>query len=256
MDVKSSTSIPVRGARYVRFVTRVISGLLTVAFLFPFYGRERRWLAVSRWSYRIVSIAGIDVEVRGDIPVSGSRVLGVVNHISWLDIQVLHSVWPVRFVAKSEIRKWPAIGWLSARTGTLFIDRSTRRRSTRINQSIHQAFDDGDAVAVFPEGTTSRGDELQRFHASLLQPAIDEEAFISPIAIRYLDVNGNIEFAVAYVDDMSLMESIAAIVKVQRIRAVVQFLPPIDSKGQTRRELAAAAHASVAAALKLPPADN
>jgi len=230
--------------------------LLTVALLFPFYGRERRWLAVRRWSHRIVSIAGIEVEVRGVIPASGSRVLGVVNHISWLDIQVLHSVWPVRFVAKSEIRKWPAIGWLSARTGTLFIDRSTRRRSTRINQSIHQAFSDGDAVAVFPEGTTSRGDELRRFHASLLQPAIDEEAWISPVALRYLDADGNIEFAVAYVDDMSLMESISAIVKVARIRAIVQFLPPIDSKGQTRRELAAAAHASVASALNLPPAEG
>lgn len=256
MDLKLSTSFPERCVRYIRFVVQVLAGLLTVAFLFPFYGRERRWLAVRRWSHGIVSIAGIEVEVRGDIPDSGTRVLGVVNHVSWLDIQVLHSAWAVRFVAKSEVRKWPAIGWLSARTGTLFIDRSTRRRSTRINQSIHKAFDDGDAVAVFPEGTTTRGDELLRFHASLLQPAIDEEALLCPVAIRYLDMVGNIEFAVAYVDDMSLMKSIAAIVKVPRIRAVVEFLPVIDSKGRTRRELAAAAYASIASALNLPPAGS
>jgi 1-acyl-sn-glycerol-3-phosphate acyltransferase len=256
MELKASTSFPVRCARYVRFVVRVLSGLFTVAFLFPFYGRARRWQAVKRWSHGIVSIAGIEVTVHGDIPKSGTRVLGVINHVSWLDIQVLHSVWAVRFVAKSEVRKWPAIGWLSARTGTLFIDRSTRRRSTRINQSIHQAFAEGDAVAVFPEGTTTRGDELLRFHASLLQPAIDEEASIIPVAIRYLDPAGNIELAVAYVDDMSLMKSIAAIVKVPRIRAEVSFLPAIDSKGRTRRELAAAAHASIATALNLPAAHS
>jgi 1-acyl-sn-glycerol-3-phosphate acyltransferase len=256
MDQKASTSFPAQCVRYVRFVVQVLSGLLTVAFLFPFYGRQRRWRAVQRWSHGIVAIAGIEVEVIGDIPKPGSRVLGVGHHVSWLDIQVLHSVWAVRFVAKSEVRKWPAIGWLSARTGTLFIDRSTRRRSTRINQSIHQAFADGDAVAVFPEGTTTRGDELLRFHASLLQPAIDEQALLSPVAIRYLDMAGHIERAVAYVGEMSLMESIAAIVKVPHIRAEVQFLPPIDSRGRTRRELAATAHANIASALKLPPADS
>ena len=253
MGLEASASFSVRCVRYVRFVLQVLSGLMTVAFLFPFYGRERRWQAVQRWSHGIVSIAGIEVEVVGDVPESGTRVLGVVNHVSWLDIQVLHSVWAVRFVAKSEVRNWPAIGWLSARTGTLFIDRSTRRRSTRINQSIHQALAAGDAVAMFPEGTTTSGDVLLRFHASLLQPAIDEEALLVPVAIRYLDAAGHTERAVAYVDEMSLMDSIAAIVKVPRIRARVQFLPPIESRGRTRRELATIAHGKIAAALNLPP---
>ncbi len=251
-----STSFLTRCVRYIRLVVQVCSGLLTVAVLFPFYGRERRWRAVQRWSHGIVAIAGIEVEVSGNIPISGARTLGVVNHVSWLDIQVLHSLWAVRFVAKSEVRRWPAIGWLSARTGTLFMDRSTRRRSTRINQSIHQAFADGDAVAVFPEGTTTCGNDLLRFHASLLQPAVDEEASLSSVAIRYVDTAGNVECAVAYVGDMSLMESLARIVRVPRIRAEVRFLPLIDSRGRTRRELAAIAHASIASALNLPPKDS
>jgi 1-acyl-sn-glycerol-3-phosphate acyltransferase len=256
MHLKASTSFQERCVRYIRLVVQVCSGLFTVAVLFPFYDRERRWRAVKRWSHGIVAIAGIEVEVSGDIPKSGTRTLGVVNHVSWLDIQVLHSVWAVRFVAKSEVRKWPAIGWLSARTGTLFIDRSTRRRSTRINHSIHEAFADGDAVAVFPEGTTTCGGELLRFHASLLQPAVDEEASLSPVAIRYVDMEGNVERAVAYVGDMSLMESLARIVRVPRIRAEVHFLPVIDSRGQTRRELATIAHASIASALNLSPTDS
>ncbi|NIO42069.1 MAG: 1-acyl-sn-glycerol-3-phosphate acyltransferase, partial [Burkholderiales bacterium] len=78
-------------------------------------------------------------------------------HVSWLDIVVLHSLWNVRFVAKSEVRHWPLIGWLSVRTGTLFIERSSRRHLAQINRDIHQVFAEGDAIAVFPEGTTTGG---------------------------------------------------------------------------------------------------
>ena len=155
-------------------------------------------------------------------------------------------------MAKSEVRRWPLIGWLSARTGTLFIERGSRRHAARINLAIHDAFAQGDAVAVFPEGTTTRGDELLRFHASLLQPAVDEEALIVPVAIRYADEEGNLELAAAYVGETTLMQSLAQIVRVPRIHAEVRFLPAIESRGRTRRELAQLSHARIAAALKLP----
>lgn len=256
MEHDASTPIAVRCLRYFLLVVQLLLGLLTVAFLFPFYDRARRWRAVQKWSRGVVRYAGVAVTVRGEVPRPGTRVLGVANHVSWLDIQVLHSVWNVRFVAKSEVRQWPLIGWLSARTGTLFVDRANRRHAARINQSIHQAFADGDPVAVFPEGTTTRGDQLLRFHASLLQPAVDEAALVVPVAIRYADAEGNLQTAAAYVGDMSLMQSLAAIIRVRRIYAEVRFLPVIDSRGQTRRELARASHASVASALKLPAAHS
>lgn len=242
--------------RYVLLVVHLVRGLFTVALLFPFYGRMRRWRAVQKWSRAIVQSTGIEVSVIGEIPARNTRVMGVANHVSWLDIQVLHSVWHVRFIAKSEVRRWPFIGWLSARTGTLFIERANRRHAAHINQSIHHAFAEGDAVAIFPEGSTTRGDELRRFHASLLQPAVDEGAAIVPVAIRYSDANGNLEMAAAYVDDMSLMQSIAAIVRTPRIYASVRFLAPIEAHGRNRRELAQLSHAAIAAALKLPVADN
>ena len=207
---------------------------------------------MQKWSRGVVRSAGVGVRVKGTVPEHGARIMAVSNHVSWLDVQVLHSVWNVRFVAKSEVRRWPFIGWLSARTGTLFIDRANRRHAARINSDIHQAFADGDAVAVFPEGTTTRGDKLLRFHASLLQPAIDAQALIVPVAIRYTDDAGNRHPAAAYVDDMSLMESLAAIVRAPLICAEVHILPAIQTQGRTRRELAQASHASIAAALSLP----
>ena len=254
MSGESSTSILQRCTRYAGLVLRLASGLLTVAFLFPFYDRARRWRAVQKWSRGVVRSAGVTVKVKGSVPKHGARVMAVSNHVSWLDIQVLHSVWHLRFVAKSEIRHWPFIGWLSARTGTLFVERGNPRHATRINSAIHQAFADGDAVAVFPEGKTTRGEQLLRFHASLLQPAVDEKALIVPVAIRYTDGEGNRQPAAAYVDDMSLLESLAAIVRAPRICAEVQILPAIETHGRTRRELAQASHASIAAALRLPAA--
>ena len=212
-------------------------GVLTVALLFPFYDRRRRWRAVQNWSRRVLRSAGVTVRVNGKVPQAGARILGVANHVSWLDIQVVHSQWNVRFVAKAEVRRWPLIGWLSARTGPLFIERGSRRHAARINLAIHDAFAKGDPVAVFPEGTTTGGDELLRFHASLLQPAVDEEAFVVPVAIRYVNEAGDLEPAAAYVGEMSLMQSVAAIVRAPRIYADVQFLAPIDSRGRTRRAL-------------------
>jgi 1-acyl-sn-glycerol-3-phosphate acyltransferase len=256
MDRNASTPFYERCLRYSLTLVHLVSGLATVGFLFPFYGRARRWRAVQTWSLRIVRSVGVEIRIIGDVPRAGSRVLGVANHVSWLDVQVLHSVWNVRFVAKSEVRRWPLIGWLSARTGTLFIDRARRRQAVRINRSIHQAFADGDAVAVFPEGTTTGGDELLRFHASLLQPAVDGEIAIVPIAIRYTDAEGRLEPAAAYVGETSLLGSLAAIVSVPRMCVHVRFLAPIESAGRSRRELASLSQASIAAALRLPTPGN
>lgn len=253
---KGSSPLHVRGVRYARLVVQLLLGLLTVALLFPFYSRRQRWRAVQNWSRRVVRSAGVTVTVFGQVPPAGARVLGVANHVSWLDIQILHSLWNVRFVAKSEVRRWPLIGWLSARTGTLFIERGSRRHASRINRAIHEAFTEGDPVAVFPEGTTTCGNELLRFHPSLLQPAVDEAAQIVPVAIRYADITGHLEPAAAYVGEMTLMQSLAAIVAAPRICAEVHFLPPIESRDRTRRELAQLSHARIAAALKLPAADT
>jgi 1-acyl-sn-glycerol-3-phosphate acyltransferase len=246
----------VRWLRYLRLVIQLMLGVMTVAFLFPFYSKARRWRAVQTWSHGVTRCAGVVVRLDGAVPDPRFRVIGVANHVSWLDIAVLHSLWHVRFVAKSEVRRWPVVGWLSARTGTLFVERGKHRHAARINNAIHQAFVEGDAVAIFPEGTTTCGDELLRFHSSLLQPAVDERAWVVPVALRYTDADDQLQPAVAYVGEMSLMESLTKIVSLPRVVAHVQFLDPIDSAGRTRRELAQLSHASIAAALRLPPAGN
>jgi 1-acyl-sn-glycerol-3-phosphate acyltransferase len=247
------TPLPVRFLRAFRLFLHLLRGVLTIALFFPFYGRQRRKAAVRGWSARSLAIIGVVPRVYGAPPASASRSLVLVaNHVSWLDIQVIHSVWQVRFVAKSEVRKWPVIGWLSAHAGTLFIERGSKRHAMRINQSIHAAFVDGDAIGVFPEGTTTHGDEIGKFHGSLLQPAVDEEALVCPVALRYLDVDGKPCIDASYVGDTTLAQSVRAILRQPRITAELHFLAPIDAKGRTRRDLAAETREAIAAKLNLP----
>jgi 1-acyl-sn-glycerol-3-phosphate acyltransferase len=250
---RMKTSALVRVYRAVFVLLHLFSGVLEVGALFPLYGHSRRSRAVSRWSARLLAIVNVKPSVRGAPPaIVGRAAVLVANHVSWLDIQLIHSVWQVRFVAKSEVRLWPLIGWLSSRTGTLFIERGKHRHAARINQSIHTAFQQGHAIGVFPEGTTTDGKELTRFHASLLQPAVDERAMVYPVALRYLDESGNINLNASYVGDTTLIESLRMIFAEKAIHAELIFLPAIDATGKTRRELAALTQSAIAAALNLP----
>lgn len=254
---KSSTPAPVQLYRSLLLLLHLLAGVLTVALLFPFFGKSRRRLAIRRWSERTLKFINVELRVRGQPPAQHGRpAVLVANHVSWLDIYVVHAVWQVRFIAKSEVRRWPVIGWLSARTGTLFIERARRRHAAQINRAIHSAFQAGDAIGVFPEGTTTFGDEVGRFHGSLLQPAVDEHALVYPVALRYLDPDGKVNRNAAYVGDTSLLESMRTILAEPGIVAELIFLPPIDAEGRSRRDLARESRAAIAAALNLAVSDS
>jgi 1-acyl-sn-glycerol-3-phosphate acyltransferase len=175
--------------------------------------------------------------------------LVVANHVSWLDIFVINSLFPSRFVAKSDIRDWPLIGWLCARAGTVFISRGSLRDVRRIFQDLVSSIHDGDHVAFFPEGTTSTQGALAPFHANLFEAAIDAKAPVQPYALRYLDVQGRFHPTVDFVGDMSFAESLLAILRGDEIVAQLIVLPLIETTGAHRRDLARTAQQAIADAL-------
>jgi 1-acyl-sn-glycerol-3-phosphate acyltransferase len=242
----------IRLYRIFRLLLTLVAGVATVAILFPFYSPARRKRAIGRWSARVLAALNIESRIRGAPPDARRPAILIANHVSWLDIQLIHSLWQVRFVAKSEVRRWPVIGWLSARAGTLFIERGRHRHAARINRAIHAAFVAGDAIGIFPEGTTTEGTQLHRFHASLLQPAVDEKALIFPVALRYLDGDNRLNINASYVGETSLLESLRRILSEPRIIAELIFLPAIDTDGKSRRDLATETRAAIATALNIP----
>jgi 1-acyl-sn-glycerol-3-phosphate acyltransferase len=236
--------------RVARVLFQLLIGLWTCALVFPLTdaaGRKRR---IQRWSATVLSICGVRVSIMqaADVQIP-ARALIVANHVSWLDICVINSLHPCRFVAKSDIRDWPLIGWLCAATGTIFIARGKQRDVRRIYQGLVDSIHAGEHVAFFPEGTTVGQGALLPFHSNLFEAAINAKVPIQPYALRYVDAKGQLHPAADFIGDMTFAESVIAILKAGKITAELMLLPAIDTAGAHRRELAAAARHAIAAAL-------
>lgn len=170
----------------------------------------------------------------------------VANHISWLDIFVINAVRPTRFVAKSEIRDWPFVGWLCEKTGTIFIKRAKRSDTHKINQVMHDVLAGGDCVGLFPEGTTTAGDRLRKFHSSLFEPAVVSGARVMPVAIAYREEGGERSVAPAYIEDVTFAQSIGAILDCPKLVVEVTCGDPLAAESLKRRDLASACETLIA----------
>ncbi|WP_420993413.1 lysophospholipid acyltransferase family protein [Cupriavidus sp. 30B13] len=230
--------------RKTALILHLLRGIVTCAVLFPWLGASSRRWHIRRWSRRLLRICGITLEVQGlepgEMPPRGAMV--VSNHISWLDIYVINSWYPPRFVAKSEIRDWPVIGWLCGHTGTIFIERARKRDAHRVLHAITDVMLQGDLVCVFPEGTTTDGTSVLPFHANLMQAPISGGLPVQPVGLAYLAAaTGQPTTAPAYIDDLSLMDTLNAVLRAGPITARLSFAPALRASSASRRELAEAA---------------
>lgn len=232
--------------RGARLALHLVWGM-ALALPYPHLSPDRQRRMLKSWSRQLLSILGIGVRVEG-LPAARdpSACLIVANHVSWLDIFALNAVRPSRFVAKSEVRDWPLIGWLCRRTGTIFIDRALRRNAATVNRHVAELFGQGARVSLFPEGTSTDGRRVGHFHSALIQPAIDAGVGLVPVALRYRDENGRYSDAAAYVGDMTLSGSIWRILHSRRFDAWLTFAPALATAGENRRTLARAAQQAIA----------
>jgi 1-acyl-sn-glycerol-3-phosphate acyltransferase len=242
-----------RIVRWCRLLWHVTTALFILKVVFPRASLERRRALHGWWSRKLVRLLGLEARVAGPMPQRGEiGAMVAANHVSWLDVFFVSSVWPTRFISKSEVRDWPVAGWIAERAGTLFVRRARRRDTARINEMVHAALAQGDCVGLFPEGTTTLGDRLLKFHSSLFEPAVANNARVHPVAIRYEHADGSLCRAIAY-DDLSFMQSLSLIARQRHVVARLTFAEPIEARGLSRREVARIAEARVASVLGLPP---
>lgn len=251
-DPERSTSAPARVYRLVRLCVHLIHGCFYVGVLFPFLNSRLRFRAIRLWSRKLLRILHVRYTVHGHLP-KGTPTLIVSNHVSWLDIWVIDAVIGVRFVAKSDIRRWPVIGFLVKGAGTIFIERDKRHDTARTNRSIVHALTHGEYVAIFPEGICTDGTEVRPYHASLFQPAVGAGAKVAVMALRYVRRNGELNDDASYGGERTLVESTRLILRNETIRAQVIFAGEISVSGKTRRDIAIEAETATARALSLPP---
>ncbi|QNP47800.1 lysophospholipid acyltransferase family protein [Diaphorobacter aerolatus] len=236
--------------RCLRLLAHALHGLLVVLLVFPRLTQQQQQARVQAWALKLVTHAGVTLEVRGE-PVLAGPVLMVANHLSWLDIPVLHAARYCRFISKSDVRDWPIVGALATAAGTLYIERTSRRDALRMVQSMHEALEQREVLAVFPEGTTGNGRELLPFHANLLQAAITAQAPVQPIGIRFADRHtGEVSYAPSYVDDETLLGSIWRTLVAPPLVAVVHYGALEMPDDQDRRTWSQHLHARVDALRK------
>ncbi len=221
--------------RLAHALVHALAGWATIVFLFPRMSQPRREAAVQAWAQRMLEVLGIGLEVRGSTPGAGPLML-VANHISWLDILVLHAARHCRFVSKSDVAHWPLIGRLATGAGTMYIERESRRDAMRIVHHMTVSLRAGDILAVFPEGTTSDGVTLLPFHANLIQAAISAEAPVLPVGLNFIDARtGRTSLSPCYIGDDSFVGSLWRTLAGPRITAVVTFGQPQCALGRDRR---------------------
>lgn len=166
-------------------------------------------------------------------------------------IFVLNTIYPSRFIAKAEVRSWPIIGWLCERSNTIFIERAVRQDTTSVNRHVSALLKQGVCVGLFPEGTSTDGNQVGHFHSALIQPAIDSGAKLCPIALRYQDESGGPSCTPAFITgDMTLFQSIWRILSSPRFDALLLFTPALATADENRRVLARAAQNAISQGLK------
>lgn len=227
----------------------LLFGAAQVLLLFPFAGCRRRDRLNAIWSRQMLRLLGIRLETAVDE--SGIRGgLLVCNHISFVDIFVINALMPSRFVAKQDIERWPLIGWLCRHGETIFIERGSRQAAQRTRERMQQALAQGKRVVVFPEGTTTAGDQVLPFHAALLQSAIDANAELHVMAISYHGGDGSRSAAPAYHGDVSMLACLRSMLAAGGIRARIDLAATSLPPHADRRHLAHRAHQAVTAHLR------
>jgi 1-acyl-sn-glycerol-3-phosphate acyltransferase len=248
--------------RAVVFVVHVLGGLACVLGVFPLVSQATRNRIIGGWSRFLIAICGARLAVTG-VPLSPAIEatgiepwaigrLALANHVSWIDVFAIDAATPARFVAKAEIGRWPLLGALVTRSGTLYIERGRRHAVATMNRKVREHLRAGETIVVFPEGTTTDGSRLLSFHSNLVAPAIEVGAPVWPIAVRYLE-DGTRSTAAAFIGEMGLVTSLARILVARGLVIEVAFLPPIEVRvGANRHAIARAARAAIAQQLGLP----
>lgn len=221
--------------RLLRVLGHILAGLWVVAVRLPRLPQEQQNSRVQVWAVELLGHLGITLDVRGQPPVTGP-VLLLANHISWLDIPVMHAARHCRFVSKSDVQDWPLVGTLATAGGTLYLERSSRRGAVQMVSLMEQALRQNEVLAVFPEGTTGDGRALLPFHANLLQAAVLANAPAQPVGLRFVDrASGQLSHAPSYTGDETLVSSIWRTVCAPPLVAVVHYGAPELAQGRERR---------------------
>jgi lyso-ornithine lipid O-acyltransferase len=237
-------------AGWLRIIARVAMLLLTLLayvplhFLWKFAGRRSPW--PPRFLGRVARIAGARVQTAG-VPLRHD-VLALANHISWIDILALGGASGTAFVAKSELRDTPLVGWLAGLNNTLYVSRADRLGVAEQIAALARALAGPQPVTIFPEGTTGDGRNIAPFKASLLG-VLDAAPSGIRVQPTYLDYGDATRDLVWLGDEGGVANALRILARRGSFALTLHFLEPFDPGDYPgRKAIAVESHRRISAA--------
>ncbi len=211
-----------------------------------------------RYHRFVCRLFGIRILISGQA-VRGGALLAA-NHTGWLDIPILSAVWPLSFIAKSEVNRWPFFGTLARMQRSIFVRRE-RTQTLANREMIRRRLLEGDTLVIFPEGTSSDGNRVLPFRSGLLSAAevtLDSQEKgngrfvpVQPVSVAYTMLNGipmgrENRPLFAWYGDMELVSHLWEALKTGPIDVVVEFHPAVRlDEARDRKAIAQYCEAAV-----------
>lgn len=190
------------------------------------------------WSRTICHLFGLAIKTRGAFQPGPQLV--VANHISWIDIPLLHSQSVLGFVSKAEIASWPLIGYLARVGNTVFHYRGSHDSASGVASVMKERLEQGGKVAVFPEGGILPGKGVKRFHGRMFAAAIETGCAVQPVMIRFMR-NGRHDHDMTFLRGEHFVGNFFRLMGQAGCVAEMEILPLLDTAGKQRRQIAAEA---------------
>jgi 1-acyl-sn-glycerol-3-phosphate acyltransferase len=211
--------------------------------------RSLALIMLNWWSGWTCRLFGLRPTIYGR-PIDGP-VLIVANHLSWADIQAMHSVAAMSFVAKAEISTWPVMRTLANAGGTIYHQRGSQDSQHGALAQVMQRLEEGGRVAIFPEGGIFGGTEVKRFHARMFKVAQDSGCPVQPVMIRYVR-DGKQDPEITFLPGENFLRNLIRFMGRPGSRAEVAFLEPFEPGELPRKTLANRAETAVREAYASP----
>lgn len=249
-QTRSSIHIQIRlYYRCFRLGLHLLEGAVLAVVCGAAFVQYRPWQqpVIRWWHRRFCNILNLDIRVHG--AAADGHALWVSNHVSWLDIPVLGANFPVYFLSKAEVAKWPVVGWLARVAGTLFIQRGAGDAGQVTNQ-LAAHLGEGRNVLFFPEGTTTDGHRLKRFFHKLFGAAVQTQVSLQPVLVCYRDEHDALHPHAPFIGDDEFLSHAIDILKGERMVVDVMVLPAELPGERDARALARDLEARMSVALR------
>jgi 1-acyl-sn-glycerol-3-phosphate acyltransferase len=228
---KSLSSMAILGRR-LGVSAHVLAGLWATTW-FPLHSPAKRLAITKAWEKKLCEHLALEIITTGELYPKAAIL--IANHISWLDIPVLHSRFTDFFLTKTDVVRWPLLGALVARTGNIPFQRGAGQWQMAM-AGLRAYLAAGHKILLFPEGTTTDGNQIGRFFSPMLAALLDARWPVQAITLAY-PWQGRSHPEVGYYGDITFAESFKKITALPKITVTCDLAEPIFYDGQAAKTL-------------------